>query len=589
MATITSGGTGNWTTGGTWVDGTKPTTGDAVVIASGHVVTLNENDSAEDYLSVTVNSGGTLSISTTASTYLRVSGNITNNGTIKTGTSTDSSPDRIGSAYTSTLAIECTTTTGQYGWETGSGAKYYLYGADKSYPYTTLNASITASDNSFTTVDTTGWGNNDVIFVYGTTGHDKGERREDVTSVSGTTVTITGTFANNHTAGIPVLNVTRNLKIISYHDTNHAYCRFSNGGTGCEYFFDNVEFRNIGAGGNYQKKGVLVRQTSTKGLYFYKCSFWSNDANNASATESSLLLETIDLGSPSDRCNPIVTYDTVAPNLEKCVFVSNSAGWLQQSGASNSTGFYIKDCYFGQDDLKASGFSVNINITDMQLWYFENCVFGNGGRTFEGSGNGTFEVTFLNCYIERYADVNIPSNSYMSNNWITKNRQIRFIDCEVRTDATTNDFVAGAYGTNISFYKYDKGTTDHRVMGHKCYVTNDTTVYNGASGSSLKVSPKDASNYGSVRWFIPCASAGTATVTVYYKLSATTWTNDPIFVLKRANYSASDSFTVVDTSSDWQSDTLSVTCAEGELLELTLWCKESSKYLNVDDISVSIA
>jgi hypothetical protein len=42
-ATVTSAGTGNWNAGGTWVGATVPGSGDDVVIAAGHTVTVNAN------------------------------------------------------------------------------------------------------------------------------------------------------------------------------------------------------------------------------------------------------------------------------------------------------------------------------------------------------------------------------------------------------------------------------------------------------------------------------------------------------------------------------------------------------------------
>src|SRR5574343_487367 len=45
-ATITSNASGNWATGATWVGGSAPADGDAVVIAAGHNILMNADLSA---------------------------------------------------------------------------------------------------------------------------------------------------------------------------------------------------------------------------------------------------------------------------------------------------------------------------------------------------------------------------------------------------------------------------------------------------------------------------------------------------------------------------------------------------------------
>lgn len=82
MATITTGGSGNWsstTNNAPWPSGTKPTTGDVVVIATGHTVTLDENTAAL----------GAAGISGSGTAVLDISGTRTINGCVSySGTAT---------------------------------------------------------------------------------------------------------------------------------------------------------------------------------------------------------------------------------------------------------------------------------------------------------------------------------------------------------------------------------------------------------------------------------------------------------------------------------------------------------------------
>lgn len=94
MATITSNGTGNWHTGGTWVGGVKPGVADIAVIANTHIVTL---DNVDTVIAATINTGGTLvvnyNLNTTQNTAnsLDIQGTLLHNaGTITCGASATS-------------------------------------------------------------------------------------------------------------------------------------------------------------------------------------------------------------------------------------------------------------------------------------------------------------------------------------------------------------------------------------------------------------------------------------------------------------------------------------------------------------------
>lgn len=93
-ATCTSTGTGNWGTAGTWTGcgGLVPQTGDTVIIAVGHTVTVNVN--TNNISSLTVN--GTLTVGATVT----VSGDLTVSGTVNVGNSTTARTVTIGGNIT---------------------------------------------------------------------------------------------------------------------------------------------------------------------------------------------------------------------------------------------------------------------------------------------------------------------------------------------------------------------------------------------------------------------------------------------------------------------------------------------------------
>lgn len=78
--THTSAGTGNWNTAATWSPSSVPIAGDAVIIANTHNVTVNAATAA--VTSITINSGGTLTVTTfnVSATTITVNGTIVRSG-----------------------------------------------------------------------------------------------------------------------------------------------------------------------------------------------------------------------------------------------------------------------------------------------------------------------------------------------------------------------------------------------------------------------------------------------------------------------------------------------------------------------------
>ena len=134
MGTITSAGSGNWGTGATWVGGSVPANGDAVVIADGHAIVFNVDQSgvAAGIAGLTLGAGSTLTASTSAGAYyLKMAGNITASGAgaeLRAGTA--------GTAYPS----NCTFTiymNGNYSIDGGASntltCKFYCYDPPVKY------------------------------------------------------------------------------------------------------------------------------------------------------------------------------------------------------------------------------------------------------------------------------------------------------------------------------------------------------------------------------------------------------------------------------------------------------------------------
>jgi hypothetical protein len=262
MATITSVGTGLWSAAGTWNAGV-PADGDDVVIASGHTVTFDVDQSAwvTGLNGITVT--GTLEFSRIAGTYymfIKAATCITGGGIMNVGTVFNPIP------FDAKHTI-----TGGNGWYiTGtSGLTLGVYAAEPLYKYVRLsNAALNGATTLEVDTDLTGdiWAPGDMIFISKPKSNAGFDRV--INTVTTTTITVTvGISSALDTYAIVVL-IRRNVRFLEAGGTANGLLRsFSTSGSltiaGGEFLGSSI----LGSGGS------LIRTcdyASVSGGAFYK-------------------------------------------------------------------------------------------------------------------------------------------------------------------------------------------------------------------------------------------------------------------------------------------------------------------------------
>lgn len=211
MATITSASSGNWSSGSVWVGGVAPADNDAVVIASGHSVVFNVDTSAwaNGISGITIT--GTLSVSTTTSSYMKMKAatTISGAGTFNVGTSGTPIP----------FAVKFTLTGGSGWYVQGSGGLTMgVYGAEPTYKYVKLTGAESAGATRLEVdTDLTGdiWAVNDVIHINNINNAKQSEERT-ISAITSTYIDISAGITNSKLSGSFVILIYRNVSIIGY-------------------------------------------------------------------------------------------------------------------------------------------------------------------------------------------------------------------------------------------------------------------------------------------------------------------------------------------------------------------------------------
>jgi hypothetical protein len=211
MAIITSVGSGLWSNAAVWDTGV-PVDGDDVVIASGHTVTFNVDQSAfSTGVSVTIT--GTLNHTTTPGVYClyaKTGASITGAGTWNIGTS--GTPIPFAAKHT---------ITGAAGWYVDgvAGLTMTVFGAEPTYTYVKLSGDEAIGQTELS-VDTnvTGdiWTAGDLVRINDI---NKAQETEERTIAGGGiaagTITVTAGLTAAKSTGAYVCLITRNIKIIA--------------------------------------------------------------------------------------------------------------------------------------------------------------------------------------------------------------------------------------------------------------------------------------------------------------------------------------------------------------------------------------
>lgn len=437
MATITSVGTGAWSAAGTWDSGV-PVDGDDVVIASGHTVTFDVDQSAFT-TGVKVTITGTLTHTTTTGTYClfaKTGASIVGAGTWNIGTS--GTPIPFAAKHT---------ITGAAGWyvDGNDGLTMTVYGAEPSIKYVKLSGDEAIGQTELSVdTDVTGdiWADGDIVRIDDINRAKESEERVIAAGgIAAGAITVTAGLTLAKSTGAIVSLITRNVKIIAV-------------GTGAQTIF------RVGTSANKLTiGGGMFYGISNKSIIKY-CYYSSISGGSFSGT-SGFALEnchnsTISGGTFSG-CNQLLR-SCNNTNISGGLFSGNTMTYGLGNGEISGGEFY-----------GTQGFSSTSNvIISGGTWYGNSSAFSSCTNVVISGGTFTSNASV----VATCTNVVVTGGTFISNA-----NGINTVNNLVLTGATftsnTNDLVTITNGRiyNIAL----TGTTEHRAY------TSMPTLFNTQS------------------------------------------------------------------------------------------------------------
>lgn len=506
MATITSVGSGLWSAAGTW-DAGVPVDNDTVIIASGHTVEFDVDQSgfANGINGLTVT--GTFKMTRTAGTYyfkLKTGTTITATGTFDFGTAVSPIP------FTAKHTFACVSGT------TISGCVFTCFGAEPTIKYVKLTEQAAVGATVFSVdTDVTGdiWEDGDTIFtvdIMNWMGRTNDQLTIAAGGITANTITVTAPIAQIKPIGSHIALVTRNPKILNVGFTTMAAGNMLIGGG---YFSR--------AAGTFAGANTYV--TMTGGLITH--------GNNGY----------VGLAAPSFEMSGGVLLDTTN-GFYACSSVNVTGGYFfgRSSGnlCNSSNGHQFANMYIapGQYVVRSC-----IGI------HFSNCIIANPMQVFALSATGTL----TNCVVTNGLTLWNASSVNMYNTLTTgTGKPVLFGNSDINySESIIHDQVAGNYKS------WTRGGITTTVA---------TPVPSGYT-SALQIALSSATSRGYTKWEVTVGAGASVNIGMYLRKSASMAVLPKFEVSDKSlldpflGGTALYTFTMTDSINTWESDTYTYT------------------------------
>lgn len=594
MATITSTQDGKWNDPTTWAGGVPPVDGDKVYI--NHTVTVEGTCAGGDDTTQAINvnnSNGVLYASRAADSTLTVRGNLqyTNGGTHDYGTELDPIPSTV----TATIYLNRSSSMVKGKWAIRSYRNAGAFNSCGATKTLRTHLSADATTTSITVGDATGWNVGDEIVLAPNSTYAT-YSQATVSVVSGNDITISA-ISNPHVAGTRVINLTRNVRYLSYDSSYYFFVEFElyNVSTGT-INVRNTEFFNTGpsssAGGNpTNRTGIsFYNQNSTThnpfeawcgnavwaeflsgtdGHDYYACKgYWAEVEENVfyGINGNAIYTRSGTVGKMADttiiRCSSGFStgysQGGVAIKVDRVeVCAGTSAAW-----SGNHIGYAFIDCKFWSNHSRHGLFSHAAPST------FLNCEFDNEQTTNE-----------------------TPYFAYCGTNYFSP---------LVLTDCIFGD----GCGATSFIYQIDLANPDHSITlanknqdpsAQEIYTPTGTLIRDNdfyrSNSPSVRIDPSSADNPFSFSLNIFAPTGEPVIASGYIRKDSSYGSSNLPYVTLSGLGITADTYTVDDLDDEWQQFKVQGTQTSGTdgMLMLTFYVQSSAGSVFLDDVVAPVA